>query len=362
MKLKRALVIDIPEHESVANFKVVTGLSGFDINNVAKDINHSDFPTTNTSDTKLYFTPGCVVPRVKVREAYKCTNKMSAADYTFINEGMIESSEGNGFIQHKYLQRIRPEYLTHKPGGKLNIGSIFTLEGLITEQNAHLKPLYQSLIHNVDYVYVTRNIYGNSWNSPLVPSRYNSERIHLGDMGVTSEYSHDWKKNEHRFIQIDPKGDFAKLVDEEKLYFDSTILPYVNKDNVTIDEDLYESYRAMALSDDETLDLTMEMLSNCNYAESVHYIVFLLKEFGYKMSQRKSADHVNFKSLLNFVSLTKQRLHNGLELIDATHILKEHKKFTKSNAFVLSKLYVNASDHERITAGWDQGPVYTGEM
>lgn len=362
MKLKRALIIDIPEYESVANFKVVTGLSGFDLNDIAKDINHSDFPTTNTSDTKLYFTPGCVIPRVKVREAYKCTNKMSAADYTFINEGMIESSEANGLIQHKYLQRIEPQLLTHEPGGKLNIGSIFTLEGLITEQNAHLKPLYQSLIHNVDYVYVTRGIYDYTHSTQLVQSRYNGERVYLSNMGISSSYSHDWKKDVHRFVQIDPKSDFAKLVDEEKLYFDSSILPYVNKDNVTIDEDLYESYRAMALSDDETLDLTMEMLSNCNYAESIHYMVFLLKEFGYKMSQRKSADHVNFKSLLNFVGLTKQRLHNGLELIDATHILKEHKKFTKSNAFILSKLYVNVSEHERNLAGWDQGPVYTGEL
>lgn len=362
MKLKRALIIDIPKHETVANFKVVTGLSGFDINDIAKNINHSDFPTTNTSDTKLYFTPGCIVPRVKVREAYKCTNKMSAADYTFINEGVIESSEGNGLIQHKYMQRIESQHLTHSPGCNFNIGSVFTLEGLITEQNAHLKPLYQSLIHNVDYVYVTKNIYEYCYNSPLVKNRYNNERIYLNNMGVVSGYSFDWKADVHRFVQIDPKGDFAKLVNEEKLYLDSSILPYVNKDNVTIDEDLYESYRAMALSDDETLDLTMEMLSNCNYAESIHYIVFLLKEFGYRMSTRKSAEHVNFKSLLNFVGLTKQRLHNGLELIDATNILKEHKKFTKPNAFVLSKLYVNVSDHERTLAGWDQGPVYTGEL
>ena len=106
----------------------------------------------------------------------------------------------------------------------------------------------------------------------------------------------------------------------------------------------------------------MELMSNCDFKNSLTHLTFLIKEFGEDMQSRKEASHVNFKSLLTFLEVDIKKI-NSLDINDITRILRKHKKFTRENVAMLSSLcstdYINYSSTDNVC--WTQGPILKNE-
>ena len=103
----------------------------------------------------------------------------------------------------------------------------------------------------------------------------------------------------------------------------------------------------------------MELMSNCDFKESIVYLLFLLKEFWSSLIPLKESSHVNFKSLLSFLKLGQKKKHNPIDIHQMTNTLKHHKKFTRENAQRISQLfsqeYIDYDNQEYEI--WTSGPV-----
>ena len=56
-------------------------------------------------------------------------------------------------------------------------------------------------------------------------------------------------------------------------------------------------------SDRDNHVLAMEIMANSNYSQSIFYLLRLFKDFHDQMSIQKSRNHVNFKSLVSYLSI-----------------------------------------------------------
>ncbi len=98
-------------------------------------------------------------------------------------------------------------------------------------------------------------------------------------------------------------------------------------------------------------------MSNSDYEKSFIYLLLLLKEFGGLITPLKESKHVNFKSLLTYLKINNSLA--DLTIKDLTQSLKIHKRFTKSNACLVSMACVNEYVHYADPENdcWTKGPV-----
>lgn len=173
--------------------------------------------------------------------------------------------------------------------------------------------------------------------------------------------------NEFQILGLIRKGALEDLTCP--IYLEEELLALLNSDSVTIDVEKYQEFRAFGrTADKENLILLMELMSNCNFTDSVVYLLFLLKEFGYLMESLKESNHVNFKSLLNFLELDPKDFKN-VSIMDMTRALQEHNQFTETNAMRVSMLYAgDRFEYNDVSmkidgqAVWTQGPVIRKEV
>ncbi len=92
IKTKKFLKLYIEEdYDNDIKMKVVNSLTYEDFKS---QLEHE--VTFDTPKDKLYFVPGCKVPRIKVREMFNCAGKIETSTHVFINPGTIETSENLG--------------------------------------------------------------------------------------------------------------------------------------------------------------------------------------------------------------------------------------------------------------------------
>jgi hypothetical protein len=95
---------------------------------------------------------------------------------------------------------------------------------------------------------------------------------------------------------------------------ENAILSIINGvDCVTIDHEMYIQLKSMFNSRDiENHILAMEIMSNCNYLSSLLYLEMLFKDFSYVMSESRTKNHVNFKSLTTYLEKSKNYFNTDL--------------------------------------------------
>ena len=73
-------------------------------------------------------------------------------------------------------------------------------------------------------------------------------------------------------------------------------------DALVIGETEFEQLRQMFLSSDsDNHVLAMEIMANSNYSQSIFYLLRLFKDYNRKISDQRSRNHVNFKSLVSIM-------------------------------------------------------------
>ena len=85
MNLKTYILFEYDDSvQGCIKMKIV---KGFTRDNIKSALNVKTGWQATGSD-KLYFFPGCSVPRFKVRENFSCTNKPSSATAAFISDNL----------------------------------------------------------------------------------------------------------------------------------------------------------------------------------------------------------------------------------------------------------------------------------
>ena len=318
--------------------KLINGFSGDNITQ-ALDAKEDWNPLGNNQD-RLYFLPGCSVPRFKVREAFSVTIKPEYATACFVSVNELKGSE-TMFEQHENLYALS------------NSEARSIME---TVKDNRAKDLFFMLLanNNIDRVYLDKDF----WKHECYNGSYFTHG-NISEQSNLNRYAHKNIMREPRFqlYSIPPTSDFGKMKCD--IYLEEGVLKHLNKNNLVLTKEKYQELRSFGTTEDkENIVLMMELMSNCDFQKSIVYLLFLLKEFGKPISELKESNHVNFKSLLSFMKLKHDALTN-LDINEMTRILRSHNQFTRTNAMTVSMLFAgDVIDYTNTNnVCWNQGPV-----
>lgn len=263
---------------------------------------------------KLFFATGVTIPRVKLKNIYNEFGVKSVRD--------VEQAD-KIIIGHKTDDDLCSSNWTYK----------MTTEGF--------KNFIEALVPdvNIDTYYLQKitdalEFYQNEY---VVIDDYHSARL-LTDDAVPNPLSDEDSKGSSPFyyIKADRVAEY-KSYEGKDIYHEDSLLKYINgTDAVTIDETMYNTLCGMFNSGDtDNTVLAMEIMANSNYFESLVYILMLFEEYGYRISDQRSRNHVNFKGLCSYLGVSP----NYISKDDVVLGLLQKDAVTIENMSVVIKKY-----------------------
>jgi hypothetical protein len=361
MNFKRHIVLDIDykgKHRPYPDvrIRVRKGITAEDMTNELADDWEPD------KKDRLYFFPGCTVPRFKVREKFNTTIKPEYATAAFISPTTLKGSD-NMFDAITRARTIDGNYM------------LDWFEAIYGEDH-HFVIKYKSILLNCEPNVI---IHDDHWYKfrHSCPSDARYDPMTIQKWRIENHFE-DYSNMDIPVSEItsfySPVKDSALNDLTCSIYPQDAILRILNEDNLVINNKKYEELRLMANSeDDENIILVMELMANANYKESFVYLLLLLQEFNSKITSRtKEINHVNFKSLLHFLDLDERKIHNiTIEMLMTG--MKKHKQFTRANLQRVSQFFVaqelpngghitGVTDTAHFTTGPVLRPEYNNEL
>jgi hypothetical protein len=129
-----------------------------------------------------------------------------------------------------------------------------------------------------------------------------STKVSITSNVVTSAFT----GSSHHYYYI--HDEWKELIDDcqnKVVYDESELLAMINGDDaVTITNEIYTQLREMFKSSDrDNHIMAMEIMANSNYVESALYLLMLLEEYGGRIANCNTKNHVNFKSMVSYFGL-----------------------------------------------------------
>ena len=231
-----------------------------------------------TVGDKFYFLPGVSVPRIKLKDLASSHKIKTVKD---INDATVI------FTGRKTMHSVT-DYVWHHAVPK---------EGLLSflasaKENGNIS----------DYEYEKLVPVISASIEDMLCTDYQTRRL-LEDVCIPY-YMNNIIVGSNKFVTINPDySDLYHALQTKELYTEDALYPHLNGPDATIiDEGMYESISEMfKSSDNDNCTLAMEIMANCDYNESIAYLGLLFNSYGVKIYAMKSKNHVNFKSLMNYM-------------------------------------------------------------
>lgn len=341
------------------SLKVVQGFSKEHITDVL--VNGSNWnPGPNE---KVYFFPGCSVPRFKVREKFDVTIKPKYATAAFVPTTGLRDSESMFAVND--MIALPPELVTKWLEFMYGESHWFVVKFKSVLLNCE-EPV---LIYMSEYDRIIRGR-NEDTNALCVPSFYEFARKPEGffpklDLKPMTDLFYYVNKRASIYYELYTPTTDCELGELKcPIYVQDEILRILNEGSITIDEKYYRQLRMMANSaDQQDMIVAMELMANADYEKSFIYLLMLIQEFGHTMATLKQSNHVNFKGMLEFFDLDIKRMKGqvNIELLVAT--MKKLGKFTRSNIQRLTSVYgeMITTDSKFETDHFTKGPVLKRE-
>jgi hypothetical protein len=269
-----------------------------------------------TKGDKLYFLEGVNVPRIKLKDlalqyGIKTVRDVNDATHVFASKNtQAKICDGNWFYS------IKTE----------------DFKAICDDTNIHIDDRYRENIREALENYTEDRLLFNYEETSVIRHGDNLRLQTHADKIITSNmyYSVD-----SEYVKL------SEIISTHNLYDESAILKHINGDDATvIDESMYEQIHQMfESSDKDNHILAMEIMANSNYTESLLYLEMLFKEHSTAMGNCHTRNHVNFKSLVNYLGKNKTYLSTSLDAI--VRSLIEKKVITKDMMDVLMRRYAD---------------------
>ena len=146
------------------------------------------------------------------------------------------------------------------------------------------------------------------------------------------------------FYGIEPDYlDTYNAIQGKPIYCESELITNINGDDSTvIDYDVYKQLQSMfESSDDDNHVLAMEIMANSHYENSILYLLMLISEFHYTISNTHTKNHVNFKSMLAYFNWVPRNI-SGLRAYNIIKIIDEKGLLTLDMIKILYKEYTDS--------------------
>ena len=281
-------------------------------NKILQSISDKDVDMQNC---KIHFLHHCTVPRTKIKDfcdanKIKVVRDSSKADYLIFSDQTINKA----FERSWYYKLDTIDFINY-----LNLGRAYNhidneqYDYIIDEIN---KSEYKDKVL-FDYTFM-RVIHELIRLSSSAPLRLSSQGFSCSD--------------DDKICEI------INTLDTNNFVHQDYILQKLNSSNV-IDEEVYKSISSLLESTDESNQcIAMEIMANSDYNKSAYYLLLLFRDYQSKFFYSKFKNHVNFKALMNYFSLTLNRHLSDDEIISK---MKSKKLFTKKYYDIMSVEYVN---------------------
>ena len=247
-----------------------------------------------TKGDKVYFLPGVTVPRVKFKEialeyGIRTVRNPNDANVFFGNRSTVDK-----ITDGRWVYKVETKYLIDA----------------LDKDNLDLDEFY------IDKLKTALEFYTNEFITT--------------DHPFALAIAEDAEKSQVRMNTI--SDDFTEL--GKAIYEESTIINKLNgQDASIIDAVMFKQLSTMFNSSDtDNRVLGMEILANCKYSASLPYMLLLFKDFSGQMYNSHTKNHVNFKSLVNW--LGGNILHRN-SIDDLCDILKDKGQFVPKNLDIL---------------------------
>jgi len=269
-------------------------------------INLSEFVTINNKisvgqNEKFYFLPGVSIPRIKLKDLYASTKSKTVRDITDATKIIAGTKTINTISDRKWYHYAKTEIVKDLIEKRsLDIGESRYNE-IIEILNNYTEDI---VIGSSDLIHILKN-YG----------------YHQDDY---SRYSTGFN------IIYEDYEDLFEYITINAIYDEASLISIVNgEDSTTIDEAMYQTLTEMFTSSDkDNWTLAMEIMANCNYNESLLYLSFLFEKYSNRISDQKTRNHVNFKSLCSYMGFSSPT-YCSMRIDDVIKILLDKDVFTK---------------------------------
>ena len=252
-----------------------------------------------TKGDKVYFLPGVNVPRVKFKEialeyGIRTVRNPNDANVFFGNRSTTDK-----ITDGRWVYKVETKYLTNA-----------------LESNAlDLDEFYIDKLKSALEFYTNEFITTDHPFALAIAEGANNSQVRL--QTISDDY-----------IEL------GKALEGKIIYEESTIIDKLNgQDASVIDAVMFEQLSIMFnSSDSDNCVLGMEILANCKYSASLPYMLLLFKDFSRNMYNSHTKNHVNFKSLVNWLGGNILHCNDIDELCD---ILKDKGQFVPKNLDIL---------------------------
>jgi hypothetical protein len=276
---------------------------------------------TPTSGEKIYFMPGCTVPRTKIKgycEKHKISVVKSAdkADILFFGPKTVKE-----LLKEYYMIKVKKEAFRREINKLYAPGSnkYVDLNNKIDDCESDW------ILVNSHLTYAIRGghyYYNNAYNWTTIKTEVTSDEYISGHMFVVPD------DNKMTFLE--------KILNKGSSFIEQDcILKDIN--DTIMDRDMYISLAKMLKSSEDSNHIVaMEVMANCDYEKSAVYLLLLLKDYGRTIARVRSRTYVNFQSMLNFFGLRTSYTYVTLDNIVRILFCKE--LLTPENTDILMPL------------------------
>lgn len=270
-----------------------------------------------SASDKLFFMPGCTVPRFKVKQLCEATGMAvvkTPDKATIVIRGDETSKEIASDGYHHY--GITADELMSWIDANYPVGNMGTLK------------IKQEL--NKDDVFDLVILEGYNILSAFTQGASNPKYKWVKKTVDETQQVKVWASEDKRL------RDFDKILEMNKpIVYQNDLLAIININNV-MNQSMYDEAIKMLESEDTNNHvLAMELMANCDYQKSSIYLLLLLKRFSHTIYNRKEKDHVNFSALCTFFDITPGQ---GFTLDGVIEMLTSRNLITSSEVPILMHL------------------------
>lgn len=255
---------------------------------------------------KLWFYPGCDIPRFKVKQ-FCLDNKVAVVKYKekatvrFIGPEIFKT-----LIESKWAYYVEKKQF------------LDWLDTVICNAWIPLRDAITACPADRVYFnyYALNSFCGSNFGPKAIANSYTefeSQYIYMFNDEESYQHSMD--------LLVDP------LVRHQ-----DDLLSLLNTGTI-MTEEMYDNIQRLFKSNDtENTKLAMEAMANCDFQKSAVYLLLLLKEYGMKMYNSGNKHHVNFKALLKYFQISNL---TSISLDDILNSLRHQKLLSVDNLNML---------------------------
>lgn len=297
-------------------------LEGFSVVNVLDSKDHLVINTDLTvgQNEKFYFLPGVTIPRIKLKDLYANTKSKTVRDITEATIVISGDKTSDKLYNSSWHYWVKTESLKELLGKFLSIGSLES------------------------YKYDDFMLVLETYTEPIIFGEYSLCKL-CSENGLIGGEDYAWSSDKFFTIHEDYQ-ELYKSLHNVNIYNEDSLIELVNgEESTTINKDMYETLTEMLSSNDnDNHVLAMEIMANSNYKESLLYLCMIFEEFSHVISNVRSRNHVNFKSLTNYMGFSSPT-YCSMNKDRIVKLLMERDVFTKEMGIELLTKYKNQIEY-----------------